>query len=1102
MATPFRLKRSTVSGKRPTLSDLQSGELAFNVNDGHLYAERDTGGVGIGTTIALLTPWKEQFGGGEIQYSGVVSATTYYGEGGTLTLGTPTDNDIVTPGALNTLSPSTKLVDSVDGLNELSFNIIRNTAVSEVNFSSSPIVGGSPLSVNLSITHSGNANSYDIDWGDGTKNLNHPISTIAHVYTQPNGGINTVTVTAKNINGIGAGSSYTLVKSGYITVYTPNPNVNFTFYPVVSGGSSITYWDDESTVYYENNTTNVTGFAVTYTLNFGDGTVVQIPSNDAPGGVGGGRTAHTFNNSSETDIIYTVTTILNSHPAADPSLLPRITSNSYKVYSTHTPSFSNTDLVGINKQVFSGFAVTFTNTTENTVGSYTSFGNTYLWEWNDGSVNSINVGTGASGDTGQNITHVFSLIPANQAVGIGSTFLVNLRLSTNHTSSPFISTSVLVSVEPEVRSIFTGIATIVSDRTGDTNRVLYDGVDLFGRDRRVGVFTNTSQNGSNYTYNWGDGSSNDTVPDNISAGGTSLPIYHSFQGAVGTKTVTLTANGTPGTIVQNGITSTVQMTLSAVPSAPASIASATLSMITPSQGTSPRLCANATKNVSGVGIATGASVTRYSTATPIQTTTLTNRNGAAAGTVEALLNGVGIGSTTFTTNVNETGTFSSLVISSEGDAHTRISSTTYPTGFYQVFSSYISRDTSGISSGLIDFGLSHSILGSCGLTTFVKDNLNVAPTISQAGILTETSGGTKRYISGIPYYNTGSPTIEVSEVEITNFVGQTYQDTATPVNIAVDQNYESTTGNIITSTLNYTYANLSKSGSSFLDQNNIPIANTGVGFAYTFAPLSIPLTSSSVRSIQTLKIRAANPFGTGSYTANSKKVQVHTAAQSGISEIAIAVPAGFGDGTYTDNGLRIFNFSANTTDTPAYNGATNFYTNNPYSESSDPGVVGTKEATIRFGVLKHDVTNYSTGFLPVGPNRSGDTGTQYFTFSFRRKVVANFDLNITSSTGIAGVWIAAPGTSIDTTSGLNGWLRADTTYAGSGIPGSGSGGNGSDGCAFNNGDRILSSTALSGGYTMTLGSENMSNATGNVVLVRIALTSGQSVTSLSIGAAT
>ena len=84
---------------------------------------------------------------------------------------------------------------------------------------------------------------------------------------------------------------------------------------------------------------------------------------------------------------------------------------------------------------------------------------------------------------------------------------------------------------------------------------------------------------------------------------------------------------------------------------------------------------------------------------------------------------------------------------------------------------------------------------------------------------------------------------------------------------------------------------------------------------------------------------------------------------------------------------------------------------------------------------------------------------------------------------------------------MNGWLRADTAYAGAGVPGSGTGGNGSDGCAFNNSDRIQASTALSGGYTMTLGEENMSNATGNVVLVRIALASGQSVSSLSIAEA-
>ena len=116
--------------------------------------------------------------------------------------------------------------------------------------------------------------------------------------------------------------------------------------------------------------------------------------------------------------------------------------------------------------------------------------------------------------------------------------------------------------------------------------------------------------------------------------------------------------------------------------------------------------------------------------------------------------------------------------------------------------------------------------------------------------------------------------------------------------------------------------------------------------------------------------------------------------------------------------------------------------------------------------------------------------------------ISNFDIDINSN-GIAGMWIAAPGTAIDSASGLNGWLECTSQYAGAGVPGSdtGNGGNGSDGCAFTSGDRIAASTALSGGYTMTLGSENMSSATANVVLVRIKLTAGQTVTAISVGEA-
>ena len=51
MATPIRIKRSAVPGKKPTVDQLQLGELAVNFYDGKLFFKQDTNGVGIGTRI-------------------------------------------------------------------------------------------------------------------------------------------------------------------------------------------------------------------------------------------------------------------------------------------------------------------------------------------------------------------------------------------------------------------------------------------------------------------------------------------------------------------------------------------------------------------------------------------------------------------------------------------------------------------------------------------------------------------------------------------------------------------------------------------------------------------------------------------------------------------------------------------------------------------------------------------------------------------------------------------------------------------------------------------------------------------------------------------
>ena len=112
MATPFKLKRSAVTGKRPGLTDMQIGELAINFYDGHLFAERDTGGVGIGTTVTLLTPWVENFGGGSINYNGIVTATSYHGN---QVIGTPDGGFKSGAFTINT-TDHTK-----DSINELNF---------------------------------------------------------------------------------------------------------------------------------------------------------------------------------------------------------------------------------------------------------------------------------------------------------------------------------------------------------------------------------------------------------------------------------------------------------------------------------------------------------------------------------------------------------------------------------------------------------------------------------------------------------------------------------------------------------------------------------------------------------------------------------------------------------------------------------------------------------------------------------------------------------------------------------------------------------------------------------------------------------------------
>ena len=190
MATPFKLKRSAVTGKRPGLDDMQIGELAINFYDGHLFAERDTQGVGIGTTVALLTPWVENFGGGSINYNGIVTATTYHGN---QVIGTPAGG--FKSGAF-TISNTDHTKDSIN----------------ELNFILGKLVPSAPTTFNgLSLTIQTNAGNRRLCAGFTPTNNTGGSAPVAGTQYARN---TDSTVSTATINDVGPGDNGTVI--GYV----------------------------------------------------------------------------------------------------------------------------------------------------------------------------------------------------------------------------------------------------------------------------------------------------------------------------------------------------------------------------------------------------------------------------------------------------------------------------------------------------------------------------------------------------------------------------------------------------------------------------------------------------------------------------------------------------------------------------------------------------------------------------------------------------------------------------------------------------------------------------------------------------------------------
>ena len=720
-------------------------------------------------------------------------------DGAGTNLGTPADSSFG-DGSVTSFTASTKVTEAIDALNETMENIRNNTYVKSVTFTVNDTTISSGDTITLTITPTGNATKYDITWGDGgsVQTINDSgSSTTTQTHQYNTTGQISITVRAYNHSAAVTGSSgseASFTRSNYIAIATEAPVVQFEMYAAASGGSAITTADTGATVYLKNVTTN-TANTNTFDVDWGDTTENTIASNSAAGGQAGARLAHTYNNSANDDqstvegtgtgdTKYAIKLRLLTHPTANAATFPQTRTNNFEVYSTHTVAYSTADSTvrGINEESTSGFPVTFTNNTNTVPGANSAFSATqqYTYNFGEGDSNTVvAIGSGGAGDTGGNISNTFNLTSDNQDNGVTSTFTTSLTLANGHSGSTFTKNMNII-VEPDVRANIA--ATADKESTGGSNNqyTLYDHTDLTGANRASATFTNSSKNADNFDYDFfSDSSALVTVADDGStAGSVGTALTRNFTGtSAGNFTTRFRAYGTPDTFFQDD-EETISWTMKAVPSAPANLSAKSLTMSDSAQGTSPKLCHGFTDNTSSAstlnpGTALSSTTARrYTSTSTIDTATVTNAYNGAAGTLTASVNASANGAKTFSASAGENGTFTSLVVTNNRDYDEVDSS--YPQDFYQVFTAKITKALSAYSAGLTAQRLEHSATGNTNYVHVLKDDITAVPTTA-IGTVAEGTAGTKRYVSGIPYYDAGSPTVTVTGTTIANLTGQAYR---------------------------------------------------------------------------------------------------------------------------------------------------------------------------------------------------------------------------------------------------------------------------------------------------------------------------------------
>ena len=543
--------------------------------------------------------------------------------------------------------------------------------------------------------------------------------------------------------------------------------------------------------------------------------------------------------------------------------------------------------------------------------------------------------------------------------------------------------------------------------------------------------------------------------------GNLIVLGSNTSGQLVSNAVTLTTS----TYVTDGIAKLNQVLGKLVPPSPGNFPNSSALSLS-GLSTLGRMCNFTQTDNSGWGnlsISGGTSFSNGIRAATMTTNTLSRQGPGDSGNVQVIVNGVATGYRTMAPGNNNNGTYGQLIITLNQDYSVLSGGSG---GFWSSFSAQGSG--SNAAAGWNQVYLTDSAGANTNAVSWYYDINNPgAPVWSNTSVSLTTNSAT--FSSTVPHLNSSSIWRLVGNVA--KLSGDTYYSSDTFIvgssggAIATPTAVSYTTAGVTTPLVRNAYVS---SGSAYFTTNAAGIA----GFGSSSGAPSMTVYNSYSSAAQSFSPGVTVLYKTGTST------QIE---ETSLTNSLSGTPSTF----------RIAN--PGSTDTPAYTGSESAF-------NSQTGPFYTYDATVVAAVLKFDQTNYSTGYQPVGPNLSGQGASQYFTFKFAKSAVSKFD--VVYSGTIAGLWVALPGSSLDSTSTLNGWLDLSTAYGGAGKPGAntGAGGNGSNG-ASTGGTATLNSAVSNKAVTATFGTETSSNSTGNEIYVRVKLTSGQSVTAISIGAA-